>query len=282
MMNKPPLSYAVAISAECAALVGQALFMLDRISASLASLTPAEQRVGALLLSDPHSFIHSPVRELAEKAQVSKPTVVRFCRSVGFEGLADFKLKLAAAPNSAPTHLPVPTAHPIQTLIASEFDQAVQALRACQRALSAKAIEHAAEALAQAISQKRRIAIWGSPETWPAVAYAQQCLLQLKVLPFASSDSDLQKLTVEAIHPQDCVIIFADATYAGKIYPLLQELTAREVRTIVIAASLSQQSEAYRDNIIFIHSTKNNELLNNIQFILFEILFNASKSILEQ
>ncbi|MGN1056157.1 MAG: MurR/RpiR family transcriptional regulator [Comamonas sp.] len=256
--------------------------MLDRISASLASLTPAEQRVGALLLSDPHRFIHSPVRELAEKAQVSKPTVVRFCRSVGFEGLADFKLKLAAAPNSAPTHPTTPTAHPIQTLIAAEFDQAVQALRACQHAISATAIEHAALALAQAISQKRHIAIWGSPETWPAVAYAQQCLLQLNVLPFASSDSDLQKLTVEVFKPQDCVIIFADSTYAGEMHPLLQELSTREVRTIVITTNLSQQSDANQDNSIFIHTPKNNKLLNNIQIIVFEILFNISKSILEK
>ena len=69
--------------------------MLDRISASLPSLAPAEQRVGKLVLEDPHRFARLPVRELAERAHVSKPTVVRFCRSMGYDGLADFKLKLA-------------------------------------------------------------------------------------------------------------------------------------------------------------------------------------------
>ncbi len=38
-----------------------------------------------------------PVRVLAERAQVSKPTVVRFCRSMGYDGLADFKLKLVGS-----------------------------------------------------------------------------------------------------------------------------------------------------------------------------------------
>ena len=38
-------------------------------------------------------------RKLAERAHVSKPTVVRFCRSVGYDGLADFKLKLAGTVN---------------------------------------------------------------------------------------------------------------------------------------------------------------------------------------
>ena len=73
--------------------------MLDRIRASLPALSPAEQRVGKLVLADPRSFAGLPVAELAERAHVSKPTVVRFCRSVGYDGLADFKLKLAGTVN---------------------------------------------------------------------------------------------------------------------------------------------------------------------------------------
>ncbi len=71
--------------------------MLDRIKASLPSLAPAEQRVGKLVLADPRAFANLPVTELADRAHVSKPTVVRFCRSMGYEGLSDFKLKLAGS-----------------------------------------------------------------------------------------------------------------------------------------------------------------------------------------
>ena len=35
--------------------------------------------------------------ELARLAQVSKPTVIRFCRRMGFDGLPDFRLQLAAS-----------------------------------------------------------------------------------------------------------------------------------------------------------------------------------------
>ena len=69
--------------------------MLERIKACLPSLPPAEQRVGKLVLSDPRNFAKLPVSELADRAHVSKPTVVRFCRSMGYDGLSDFKLKLA-------------------------------------------------------------------------------------------------------------------------------------------------------------------------------------------
>src|SRR5207245_2059396 len=69
--------------------------MLDRIKASLPSLAPAEQRVGRLVLTDPRAFANLPITELADRSHVSKPTVVRFCRSMGYDGLSDFKLKLA-------------------------------------------------------------------------------------------------------------------------------------------------------------------------------------------
>ena len=71
--------------------------MLDRIKASLPSLAPAEQRVARLVLLDPRAFANQPITELASRAHVSKPTVVRFCRSVGYDGLSDFKLKLAGS-----------------------------------------------------------------------------------------------------------------------------------------------------------------------------------------
>ena len=38
--------------------------MLERITASLSSLAPAEQRVAKLVLTDPRAFARLPVREL--------------------------------------------------------------------------------------------------------------------------------------------------------------------------------------------------------------------------
>src|SRR5205085_9952664 len=69
--------------------------VLDRIKASITSLAPAEQRVARLVLGDPRAFANLPVSELADRANVSKPTVVRFCCCMCYDGLSDFKLKLA-------------------------------------------------------------------------------------------------------------------------------------------------------------------------------------------
>ena len=80
-------------------MMAEGSLMLERIRAAMPALPPAEQRVAKLVLNDARSFATLPVGELAHRAHVSKPTVVRFCRSVGYDGLADFKLKLAGSVN---------------------------------------------------------------------------------------------------------------------------------------------------------------------------------------
>jgi RpiR family transcriptional regulator, carbohydrate utilization regulator len=68
--------------------------VLLRIRRGFAHLPPAEQRVARLVLDDPVTFARLPVGELARRARVSKPTVVRCCRSLGYDGLTDMKARL--------------------------------------------------------------------------------------------------------------------------------------------------------------------------------------------
>ena len=71
--------------------------MLSKISESLDSLSNAERKVAECALSEPKWFVHAAVAEIAEQAQVSQPTVIRFCRSLGYKGLPEFKLALSAS-----------------------------------------------------------------------------------------------------------------------------------------------------------------------------------------
>jgi RpiR family carbohydrate utilization transcriptional regulator len=105
--------------------------MLERVRASLPALPPAEQRVAKLLLADPRNFAGLPVSELADRAHVSKPTVVRFCRSVGYDGLTDFKLKLAGTVNEGVPfiHRAVDEDDKPGDLVVKVIDNAVAALQ---------------------------------------------------------------------------------------------------------------------------------------------------------
>ena len=126
--------------------------MLDRIRACLTALPPAEQRVAKLVLADARGFASLPVGELAARAQVSKPTVVRFCRSVGYDGLADFKRKLAGSVNEGVpfVHRAVDDDDSAADIVVKVIDNAVSAMLKYRNAAAGHAFERAIAALAEA------------------------------------------------------------------------------------------------------------------------------------
>ncbi|WP_338847440.1 glucokinase [Massilia sp. W12] len=70
--------------------------ILDAIAQARQRMSPSECKVADWVLQDPRAVLSSPIGEIARQAGVSQPTVMRFCRSLNLQGLAEFKLKLAA------------------------------------------------------------------------------------------------------------------------------------------------------------------------------------------
>ena len=123
--------------------------MLDRIKACLPSLAPAEQRVAELVLSDPAAFARQPISELAAQSRVSKPTVVRFCRSLGYDGLSDFKLKLAGSVREGVPfiHRSVDSDDKVSDVTVKVIDNTVAAFLKYRNEASTHAIGKAVDAL---------------------------------------------------------------------------------------------------------------------------------------
>jgi hypothetical protein len=76
--------------------------LLDSIRTQYDSLSPSEKKVALAVLEQPELAIAANITTLAKKAGVSEPTVVRFCRAIGFDGWHAFKLKLAQGLRSRP------------------------------------------------------------------------------------------------------------------------------------------------------------------------------------
>ncbi|MCE0556359.1 MULTISPECIES: MurR/RpiR family transcriptional regulator [unclassified Motilimonas] len=68
---------------------------LEKIQKSLDSFSKSERKVAEVILASPQTAIHSSIAALAKMADVSEPTVNRFCRRLDTKGFPDFKLHLA-------------------------------------------------------------------------------------------------------------------------------------------------------------------------------------------
>lgn len=69
--------------------------LLEHISRSLDSLRKSDRKVAQKILEDPNGATELKLADLAKLAEVSEPTVIRFCSAIGCDGFQDMKIKLA-------------------------------------------------------------------------------------------------------------------------------------------------------------------------------------------
>jgi RpiR family carbohydrate utilization transcriptional regulator len=69
--------------------------ILEKITQHNAAFSKSERKVAEVILANPQTAIHSSIATLAKMADVSEPTVNRFCRRLDTKGYPDFKLHLA-------------------------------------------------------------------------------------------------------------------------------------------------------------------------------------------
>ncbi len=213
--------------------------MLDRIRACLSALPPAEQRVAELVLADARSFANLPVTELAARAKVSKPTVVRFCRSIGYDGLADFKRKLAGSVNEGVpfVHRAVEEDDQPADLIVKVIDNAVSALLKFRNDAAAHAFERAIDALAEAGRLERRIEFYGVGNSGIVAQDAQHKFFRLGVNAVAYSDGHVQVMAATMLRPGDCAIIFSNSGRSRDLLDAVDIARKKGATTIVVTAS---------------------------------------------
>jgi len=220
--------------------------MLERIKSSLSSLAPAEQRVGKLLLSDPRTFATLPVTELAERAGVSKPTVVRFCRSMGYEGLSDFKLKLAGSLSEGVPfiHRNVGAQDSSNDVLVKVIDNTVTAFLKYRNDASSAAIDKAAEAIALTHKKGKRLEFFGVGNSGIVAQDAQHKFFRLGFHTIAHSDGHMQIMSASLLGPGDCLVVFSNSGRTRDLLDSCEIAKKNGATTVVVTASGSPLANA--------------------------------------
>ena len=181
--------------------------ILSQIKDSYRELRPAERRVADVVLADVTFSVDASNAEIARRADVSEPTVTRFCRAIGCEGVRDFKLKLAQSVvvgrlylSPAPPSEPNGNGSPLWNVV---FGEARNALSAVERSIDPADILKAAELVASA----HQVLVFGLGGSSTALAQeTQNRLFRYGVVVSAHSDPYVMKMTASTLKPNDLVI----------------------------------------------------------------------------
>ena len=213
--------------------------MLERISACLPSLPPAEQRVAQLVLHDPGAFARQPVRVLAEQAQVSKPTVVRFCRSMGYDGLADFKLKLVGSVSEGVpfVHRSVDPDDKSADVLVKVIDNSVSAFLEYRNAADPHALEAAAQAILHTWRKRQRLVFFGVGNSGIVAEDAHHKFFRLGLTSLSCSDGHVQLMNAALLRKGDCAVVISNSGLTRDLIAATELAAEVGATTIAITAS---------------------------------------------
>ncbi|MBB4187058.1 MurR/RpiR family transcriptional regulator [Sinorhizobium terangae] len=198
-------------------------------------LSQSENRIADILLNDFEFAVNASIIELAGKADVSPPTVTRFCRRLGCESFSDFKVQLARTAYIGMRYLkPEPKSQEPADVAQDIITKAQNALFLLHRSLDLAAIEETAERLAKA----EMIYAFGSGGNSSMIASElQNRLFRLGLRITSSSDHSMQLMMAAAAKPKDVLI---GSSLSGRNAELVRAFTlAREARVPTIALTQS-------------------------------------------
>ena len=198
--------------------------MLATIEASLDRLRRAEVAVARVVLAAPDAVVADSIGQLAAKAGVSEPTVLRFCRAAGFEGFQDFKLRLAqhlaaTAARAQAARGPVALVRDLSpddsvgSAAEKVLNRAIDALARLRDRLDSAALERAARRLVAA----GRVEIVGVGASGAVAQDAHHKLFRLLPAVAAASDSHLQAMAAATLGPGDLLLAISKTGTSAEI-----------------------------------------------------------------
>ncbi|MDR9763365.1 MurR/RpiR family transcriptional regulator [Rhizobium redzepovicii] len=205
-------------------------------------LSPSESRIAEIIVNDFEFAVNASIIELAERAEVSPPTVTRFCRRLGCESFSDFKVQLARTAHIGVRYLKPESKSTDPADVAQDIiTKAQNALFLLHRSLDLAAIEAAVSFIAKA----DMIYAFGSGGNSSMIAdELQNRLFRLGLRITASSDHSMQLMMAAAARPGDVLI---GSSFSGRNLELVRafELArGAKVKTIALTQTASPVAKA--------------------------------------
>jgi glucokinase len=216
---------------------GEGSALLGQIRRAREKLSPAERRVAEHVLAHPRAALSEPIAEIARAAEVSQPTVIRFCRSLGCEGLSDFKLRLASGLSATVpvTHTQVTGEDSMLELGVKVAGNTAGAILQLREQLNRDTLARAIELLGAA----HRIEFYAIGHYRVVADDAQFKFLRFGVPSASITDPRLQLLSAAVLGPRDVVVVISSSGHVDDLLAVADLAKTRGAAVLAITASHS-------------------------------------------
>jgi len=190
----------------------------------------SERKVADFVLADPASVLDMRIKDLASGSGVSEPTVVRFCRALGYDGFQAFRLQLARYLGSSGIYsqFSVSDTDSMADVSRKVFDSTIGSLLSVREELDISALESAIAALADA----ERVEFYGFGASGSVAIDAQHKFFRLQMNAAAYTDPHIQHMSAISLKASDVVVAISQS---GRSTALIESVKlAREAGARII------------------------------------------------
>lgn len=185
--------------------------LIEDIQSRLDSLNKSERKVAEAILRDPSAATRYSIAALARAADVSEPTVNRFCRGFSATGFPDFKIRLA---QSIATGTPYVGQNVEPDDSVAEFADKIMlstiaSLDKARQALDPKALAAAIDYLIQA----KQINFFGMGGSAPVALDAQHKFFRFNIPVMSYDDALMQRMVAAGSSTGDVIVMIS---YTGR------------------------------------------------------------------
>ncbi|XOZ34425.1 transcriptional regulator HexR [Halomonadaceae bacterium KBTZ08] len=205
--------------------------LLEAIRNQLDSLNRSERKVANVILNDPAAATRSSIASLAQAADVSEPTVNRFCRNFSTKGFPDFKIRLAQSMASGTPYVSqsVDADDSVDVFADKILRSTIASLDEARKALDSQKLGEAIDYLIQA----KQVAFFGMGGSAAVALDAQHKFFRFNIPVTAYDDALMQRMVAAGASTGDAIVVIS---YTGRTRDLVEiAQSARENGATVIA-----------------------------------------------
>ena len=183
--------------------------LLRKIKNTLPELRKSEKVVAEYILNDPKSVISLKTAEASSLMGISEPTLIRFCKAMGFTGYQELKINLSQQ-LAADDYFEIYEIYPddsIHDLCEKVFDTAVSEILNVRSQIDQKILEQAIQALAKA----RRVEFYAFGGSAPVGMDGQHKFFRLKIPTSCISDPHIQFMSANSLSKDDVVVAISQS-----------------------------------------------------------------------
>ncbi|TNH42038.1 MurR/RpiR family transcriptional regulator [Photorhabdus luminescens] len=210
---------------------------LERVQNSIEFLSKSEKKVAQIILASPQTAIHASIATLAKMAEVSEPTVNRFCRRLDTKGFPDFKLHLAQSlANGTPyVNRNVEESDTVSAYTNKIFESVMATLDTVKNNLDITSINRAVDLLTQA----RKISFFGLGASAAVAHDAMNKFFRFNIPVIYFDDIVMQRMSCINSAEGDVVVLIS---HTGRTKSLVEAAQLARENDATVIAITSQDS----------------------------------------